>query len=451
MSTSVDAIHLPDTQIMSTGVPYWLVNARVPIELLDTVVQATAMPRASNLANVSLRIANGHITAIECAGPVDEAPIYDLAGGLVFSGWVDAHTHLDKGHTGPRINALDCSLVEAINASESDRLLWTQDDLITRMEFSLRTAQVHGTRAMRTHIDWITPEVPLAWKVALDLQRTWRQRMTVQLAALTPIGMFSDHATGEKIARSVREADGILGAYVYPTKGQHELIARVFELARHFDLHLDFHVDEHTVPNTDGMRSIAALAEKYQNGARVVCGHCCALSAVAETETAEILDRFVSSGVTLICMPFTNLHLQDRRDSGSPRLRGMLPIVEANRCGIPVAIASDNHRDPYFPFGDLDPLQVLTVASYAAHLPDPVGRWADTITTIPARALGLDWDGVLRPGCPADLVLLKARDSFEACSRPQSDRIVLKAGRLQGARLPDFRELDVLYAQSGCP
>jgi cytosine deaminase len=45
-------------------------------------------------------------------------------------------------------------------------------------------------------------------------------------------------------------------------------------------------------------------------------------------------------------------------------------------------------------------------------------------------------------GAPADLVLVRARSMTELLARPQSDRAILRAGRVMDAALPDFRELD---------
>jgi len=53
----------------------------------------------------------------------------------------------------------------------------------------------------------------------------------------------------------------------------------------------------------------------------------------------------------------------------------------------------------------------------------------------------------VRPGDPADLVLFPgARRASELLARPQPDRIVLRGGRVQFSRLPDYRELDDLVA-----
>jgi cytosine deaminase len=58
--------------------------------------------------------------------------------------------------------------------------------------------------------------------------------------------------------------------------------------------------------------------------------------------------------------------------------------------------------------------------------------------------MGLSTIGAIGPGRPADLVLTRARSFDELVSRPQSDRVVLRAGRPIDTRLPDYAELDHL-------
>jgi cytosine deaminase len=47
---------------------------------------------------------------------------------------------------------------------------------------------------------------------------------------------------------------------------------------------------------------------------------------------------------------------------------------------------------------------------------------------------------------PSDLVLFKERGYSELLSRPQADRVVLRAGRPIDTTPPDYRELDLLLA-----
>lgn len=443
---------LPIWPAASTANAYWLDQARVPLALLDPALRARHATAGSALAELALYIEDGKLAAFAERAPAAaerNTPVIDVQQGLVFSGWVDAHTHLDKSHIGPRLNVLECSLLEAIDAAASDQQRWTRDDLRRRMEFSLRSAYAYGTRALRTHIDWTTPETPLAWAVISELRTEWRGRIDIQFSALNTLALHADAGISEQIVRTVAASGGTLGAFVYPGAGSPQVLERLFRLALQYDLALDFHVDEHLLDNTEGIHAIAALAQKYGNGKRIVCGHCCALAIAPEHRRNEILDLLATTGITLISLPQTNLHLQDRmrlphvaNTARTPRLRGLMPIHEIAARGIPVALASDNNRDPFFPFGDLDPWQALTLAACAAHLPDPALRWSHCITTTPAQAMALSWDGVMRPGSPAELVLLRARDSAEACARPQSDRRLIRNGVFLTGELPDYRELD---------
>jgi cytosine deaminase len=117
-------------------------------------------------------------------------------------------------------------------------------------------------------------------------------------------------------------------------------------------------------------------------------------------------------------------------------------IHELKHFGIPVAIASDNCRDPFYAFGDHDGLEVFTQSVRIAHLDAPYIDWCHTITTTPADLMGLPNVGRIRAGLPADLILFKARYFSELLSRPQSDRIVLRNGQPIDTTLPDYRELD---------
>lgn len=53
--------------------------------------------------------------------------------------------------------------------------------------------------------------------------------------------------------------------------------------------------------------------------------------------------------------------IQDRDQKGqrTPRWRGVTLLHELRSHGIPVAIASDNTRDQFYAYGDLDMLEVF--------------------------------------------------------------------------------------------
>jgi cytosine deaminase len=111
---------------------------------------------------------------------------------------------------------------------------------------------------------------------------------------------------------------------------------------------------------------------------------------------------------------------------------------------IPLAFASDNCRDPFYGFGDHDGLEVLSQAVKIAHLDTPYADWCRSVTQTPADLMGLPHLGRIHPGVNADLIIFKARYFSELFSRPQSDRIVLRKGIVNEAKLPDYAELDDL-------
>jgi cytosine deaminase len=138
-----------------------------------------------------------------------------------------------------------------------------------------------------------------------------------------------------------------------------------------------------------------------------------------------------------------NLYLQDRKADRTPRRRGITLVHEAKARGIAVAFASDNTRDPFYAYGDLDMVEVLREATRIAHLDHSAEDWVQSVLTVPAEICGFAAPS-LAPGAPADLVIFRARSWSELFARPQSDRIVLRGGVQIDRTLPDFAELDDL-------
>jgi len=142
------------------------------------------------------------------------------------------------------------------------------------------------------------------------------------------------------------------------------------------------------------------------------------------------------------------MYLQDRVPGRTPRWRGVTLVQEMRAAGIPVSLASDNTRDGFHAYGDLDMMEVYREATRILHLDHPFGAWPRAVTAAPAEAMGIE-AGRLRVGAPADLVLFSARHMTELLARPQADRIVLRGGRVSDATLPDWRELDRWVTPAG--
>ncbi|WP_454905670.1 amidohydrolase family protein [Variovorax gossypii] len=350
------------------------------------------------------------------------------ARGTLLSALVEAHAHIDKNYTVQDVGAAQGNLFVAIDRMNKHRDSWTGESLRLRMERALHDAWQCGTRALRTHLDWVQAEPPAALAVFEALREEWRGRVELQFVSLTPLDLFADLAAGERIAREVKRAGGVLGAFVYRNDGIVHKLGRVFDLAQQHGLALDFHVDEGLDAEAGGLRSIAQLVRARDFKGSVACGHACSLSVQDDAVAGETLALCAGAGLHLIALPTTNLYLQGAWDR-TPVQRGITRIREAAARGLRASLATDNVQDAFYPYGSYDLLETFGLGVQVAHLA-PAADWLDTVTVNPAKALGLAWDGRIAPGCPADLLVLSATDEHELIGPRGRQRTVIRAGRI---------------------
>jgi cytosine deaminase len=360
-------------------------------------------------------VADGTIADLS---PAERAP-----EGLLLPLFADVHVHLDKTGIIDRVDGLASGLLEAIDATRADALNWTDDDLTTRAGDALERAWQHGTRAMRSHVDWRDPGVPLAWEVLNGMKDDWRGRVELQLASLVPLDDME--LLGRDVARRVAADGGVFGAFVLGNDDQARKIALTFDLAEEFGLPLDFHVDETLDDTVTGIDLIVAETERRGMAGRVLCGHCCALSRRPRDIVLRLLDRAAGAGVGLVALPTSNAYLQDSTPGRTPVFRGLAPIQEARASGIDTMLASDNCRDPFFPYGDYDMLEILRLGVVNARL-DPQD-WIGAVTDLPMKWLGLDQPPIAT-GAPADFIHFAATSVTDLIARSSAARKVYRRG-----------------------
>ena len=216
-----------------------------------------------------------------------------------------------------------------------------------------------------------------------------------------------------------------------------------FNLAGDRDLEVDFHSDETMDPESETLRLIAETVLETSWDRPVTVGHCCSLSTQDEARAMNTLDLVAKAGLNIVSLPMCNLYLQDRHAGRTPRGRGITLVHEMKARGINVSFASDNTRDPFYAFGDLDMIEVMRQATRIGHLDHSDTDWPKAFTSNPSKAMSID-SSFLTPGAPADLVICSARDWTELYSRPQADRMVLRNGMKIDTTLPDYKDLDNL-------
>jgi len=159
-------------------------------------------------------------------------------------------------------------------------------------------------------------------------------------------------------------------------------------------------------------------------------GHLTELAALPPGQQDEVVAAIARAGIGVISLPATDLYLMGRRDAVNVR-RGLTPIRRLLAAGVPVALSTNNVRNPFTPVGTANLTHMAFLAAVAAHMgtSDDLRGLVDTVTTHPARMLRLDGHG-LDVGCHADLVLWDCERPEDIVAALPRRRLVLKSGRI---------------------
>lgn len=439
---------------------YWIKNAHIPASLLATPLitpsALTTQPTQDGLYLVDIEITDGILTQIILGGTtapeerpynLTDVPVVDWRGGQVWPCFVDLHTHLDKGHIWERSPNPDGTFASALETVCQDAgQYWNAEDVYRRMEFGLKCSYAHGTQAIRTHIDAKGDQGTISLEVFKTLQAEWEDRLILQAVSLVSLDYFLEPA-GESLTQKIAEMGGILGGVGFMNPDLDRQLDRVFALAKAYHLNLDFHVDENGDAESIVLKKVAQAALRHQFTGQIVCGHCCSLAVQPPAAITETLALLKAANVGIVSLPMCNLYLQDRQSQRTPRWRGVTLLHELSSSKIPVAVASDNCRDPFYGYGDHDVLEVFNFAVRVAHLDRPYGEWPAIVTKTPATLMGLSQVGQIGVGFPANLILFPARTFSELLSRSQHNRLVLRNGKQIDTTLPSYSELDDLLGK----
>ncbi len=396
----------------------------------DLLLRACRVPDRDGLVDIALR--EGRIAAIgphEASDGRTEAVI-EVAGRLVTPGLVEAHIHLDKAFLSERLSAPTASVREAIRQVGEAKRTFTVDDISARARRVLDLAVAAGTTAMRAHVE-VDPIVGLTGMEAmLALKAEYAPALELQLCAFAQEGILQAPGTEAFLRRALQMGADLVGGCPYNDTDPRMHIDIVFRLARAFGVDVDFHVDFFDEPEHLHVREIIERTRALGWQGRVAVGHLTELAALPIAQQDEIVDRLRDVGIGVICLPATDLYLMGRSDQVSPR-RGLTPVRRLLAAGVPVALASNNIRNPFTTVGTADLSHMAFLAAVAAHMgaPADLRQLVETVTTYPARILGLHGYG-LAPGAHADLVVWDCTRVEDVVAALPGRVLVMRRGRV---------------------
>jgi cytosine/creatinine deaminase len=358
-----------------------------------------------------------------------EAREQQLDGRLVVPGFVESHIHLDKSCILDRCSSQQRNLQHAIKDVATAKRAFTEEDIYARSRRTLEKAIVHGTMRMRAHTE-VDPRVGLrAFQAMQRLKRDYAWAIDLEICVFPQEGLLNDPGAEELLLAACEGGADLIGGCPYTDSDPHGQIARIFAIARRFDLDIDFHLDFDLDPSWMHLDEVCRQTAAHGYGGRVAIGHATKLSMLPPQGFAAAARRLADAGVAVTVLPATDLFLLGREhEHGAPR--GVAPAHRLIEHGALCAIATNNVLNPFTPFGDCSLIRMANLYANIAQIGGgkELAACFDMITTMPARMMNLTDYGIV-VGNPADLVVLDCRDRTAAIAELATPLFGIKNGR----------------------
>lgn len=410
--------------------PKWINNVRLPWR--DGLWQ--------------IAIADGKIARISAqpqhASPADES--LDGEGGIACAPFIEPHIHLDTTQTAgePAWNQSG-TLFEGIERWAERKAMLSHEDVKQRAMQTLKWQIANGIQFVRTHVDVSDPSLT-ALKAMLELKAEMAPWITIQIVAFPQEGILS-YPNGEALLEeALRLGADVVGAiphYEFTREYGVESLHKTFALANRYDRLIDVHCDEIDDEQSRFVETVAALAHRDGNGARVTASHTTAMHSYNGAYTSRLFRLLKLSGINFVANPLVNIHLQGRFDT-YPKRRGITRVKEMLEAEINVCFGHDDVFDPWYPLGTASMLQVLHMGLHVCQLMgyEQIDASLDLITHNSAKTLQLSGYGI-QTGNDASLIILPAESGFDAVRRQVPVRYSLRRGTVVAETKPAESEI----------
>lgn len=410
--------------------PKWINNVRLPwreglwqIEIADgRIVRLSAQPQQATPADQSL----------------------DGEGGLACAPFIEPHIHLDTTQTAgqPAWNQSG-TLFEGIERWAERKAMLSHEDVKQRAMQTLKWQIANGIQFVRTHVDVSDPSLT-ALKAMLELKAEVAPWITLQIVAFPQEGILS-YPNGEALLEeALRLGADVVGAiphYEFTREYGVESLHKTFALANRYDRLIDVHCDEIDDEQSRFVETVAALAHRDGNGARVTASHTTAMHSYNGAYTSRLFRLLKLSGINFVANPLVNIHLQGRFET-YPKRRGITWVKEMLEAEINVCFGHDDVFDPWYPLGTASMLQVLHMGLHVCQLMgyEQIDAGLDLITHNSAKTMQLAGYGI-QSGNEASLIILPAESGFDAVRRQVPVRYSVRRGVVVAETKPAESEI----------
>lgn len=392
-----------------------------------------------------IAISDGLITAVEPGITAEAGEVIDAGGKLVSQPFIDCHFHMDAtlSYGRPRVNASG-TLLEGIALWGELKQQQRREDIVARALNYCRQAVGKGVLAIRSHVDVTDPNFRTV-EALLEVREAVREVLDLQLVAFPQDGWYRAQGAEQQVIRALDAGVDVVGGIPHFERTMADGAAAVraaCELAAERGLRVDLHCDESDDPLSRHIETLAAETIRCGLQGRVAGSHLTSMHSMDNYYVAKLLPLIAEAQVAAIPNPLINITLQGRMDT-YPKRRGLTRVPELRAAGVTVAFGQDCVRDPWYPLGSGDMLDVAHMGLHVALMtaPEQMRTAFQMVTEDPATIMGLDLG--LTPGKRASLVVLDAPDPIEALRLRPARLAVISNGRVVARTEPAQTALSV--------
>ncbi len=375
-------------------------------------------PMGGSACDIAIR--NGVIADMAAGLTAPDMPVEDAGGAIVWPGFVEAHTHLDKTVWGMDWYAdrKGGPLQNLIDNERNDRNRIGLDVHRQSMRHALHLV-ANGTTLIRSHVDVDTDHGRSLFDGLEATRAALAGVVEIEIVAFPQSGLMVRPGTLDLMDTVLRAGADIVGgldpcAIDRDPKGQ---LDALFALAEKHGKPIDIHLHE---PGDMGAFSTELILERTRAHAmqgQVAISHAFCLGGLPETRARALMEELATQRVAVMT-------------TGAPS--ATVPALRTLRAvGVPVGAGCDGIRDTWGPWGQPDMLhraQILGMKN-GFRTDAELEVLLDIIGPGGAAATGRD-GRLLAPGAPGDLVLLQGSCPAEALSLAAPRPLVVKAGRV---------------------
>lgn len=378
---------------------------------------------------VNISIDGGKITEVgELVAKKGEVEI-DAAEGLVTESFVNAQLHMCKVYTFLTIGEEMIKLYHSPSMGES----MTAHELAARIKEKYQESWIfenvkkaimqglkHGVTHIRAFVDTDTKAKLEGIKALLKAREEFRDVVNIQVVAFPQDGVIRDPGAEEYIRKAVGMGADIVGGIPwleYTDEDAKAHIDKMFEIAKEHDKDVAMLTDDAGDPGLKTTELLAVKAIREGWIGRVAVCHARAMALYPEPYFRKLVALLKKAQAGVVSNPHTApLHA---------RVKDLL------HAGVIVALGQDDIADAYYPYGRNHMLEVAFLASHLMWMTTLKAMDAlyDMITVNAARMLRIP-DYGLKVGCAADLVVLKAKNVYEALMYQDIPTHVISRGKL---------------------